>query len=253
MSDAFIRIRGLTKSFGSRLVLDHIDLDIPKGNVTCIIGPSGGGKSTLLRCLNLLELPDEGEVQIGEHRHVGGQRIPEEELRALRARTGMVFQSFELFGHLNVLQNVTLAQRRVLGRSKDDADQRAHELLGQVGLADRASARVHELSGGQKQRVAIARALALDPDVLLFDEATSALDPELSADVLGVIRALATEGRTMVVVTHEVGFAREVADDLVVIADGHLFHADTLRRGEGADRPGYERALAYVERVLTSS
>ncbi|WP_022867635.1 amino acid ABC transporter ATP-binding protein [Schaalia vaccimaxillae] len=252
-----ISIRGLTKSFGNLRVLDDVNLDVARGQVTGIIGPSGGGKSTLLRCINLLETPDSGTVRVGSHVYHGSQRIAEADLRALRAKTGMVFQSYDLFPHLDVLSNVTLAQRRVLARSKDEARDRAMTLLARVGLADRANARPAELSGGQKQRVAIARALALDPEVLLFDEPTSALDPELSREVLAVIRDLADEGRTMMVVTHEVSFARDVADQLVVIVAGRIYTSEELvgHPTEGADDAAvasFATASEYLSRVLAS-
>ncbi|WP_165216222.1 amino acid ABC transporter ATP-binding protein [Schaalia sp. ZJ1691] len=263
LSDIHLSIRHLTKKYGGVTVVDGVNFDAPRGQVTAIIGPSGGGKSTLLRCINLLETPDSGTVTIGEHVHRGGERIPEAQLRQLRAKTGMVFQSYELFGHLSVLDNVTLAQRRVLKRTPQEATERARMLLERVGLADKADSSPGELSGGQQQRVAIARTLALDPEVLLFDEPTSALDPELSAEVRAVIRDLAKDGRTMLVVTHDQDFARDVADRLTVMVDGVLFTREELlseapaieNRSQGKEQCGDQRlrARAYIQRIAARS
>jgi polar amino acid transport system ATP-binding protein len=223
MSDSLVRIEGLHKRFGANHVLRGIDLSVAKGEVVCIIGPSGSGKSTLLRCVNMLETPTEGKVV------VDGVELtdPDCDLDRARTSTGMVFQSFNLFAHMSVLDNVTIALRKVLRQDRKVAEEKARKLLDRVGLAEKAAAYPAQLSGGQQQRVAIARALAMEPQVMLFDEATSALDPELVGDVLRVMRELAEEGMTMLVVTHEMGFARGVADRVVfmdggvVVEDGH--------------------------------
>ncbi|MFE9629709.1 amino acid ABC transporter ATP-binding protein [Streptomyces sp. NPDC006463] len=239
-----IQIRGLHKSFGASHVLRGIDLDIARGEVVCVIGPSGSGKSTLLRCVNLLEEPDEGQV------FVGGTEVtdPDVDIDAVRRRIGMVFQQFNLFPHVSVTENLTLPQRRVLGRDKAQAAAVARENLERVGLADKADAFPAQLSGGQQQRVAIARALSMGPDVMLFDEPTSALDPELVGEVLSVMRVLAAEGMTMMVVTHEMGFAREVADR-VVFMDGGVI----VEHGPAAQlvaHPLHERTRNFLRRVL---
>ena len=217
-ADIVISIRDLKKSFGDLEVLKDISLDIHKGEVVVVLGPSGSGKSTLLRCLNRLEEPTAGQI-IFE-----GQDItsPKTNINKVREHMGMVFQQFNLFPHKDALHNVMLAQMKVLGRSKADAARIAREQLDRVGLADRADHFPAELSGGQQQRVAIARALAMEPHVMLFDEATSALDPELVRGVLDVMRELAQGGMTMVVVTHEMGFARDVADRVVFMEDGYV-------------------------------
>jgi polar amino acid transport system ATP-binding protein len=223
MSDSLVRIEDLHKRFGANHVLRGIDLSVAKGEVVCIIGPSGSGKSTLLRCVNMLETPTEGKVV------VDGVELtdPDCDLDRARTSTGMVFQSFNLFAHMSVLDNVTIALRKVLRQDRKVAEEKARKLLDRVGLAEKAAAYPAQLSGGQQQRVAIARALAMEPQVMLFDEATSALDPELVGDVLRVMRELAEEGMTMLVVTHEMGFARGVADRVVfmdggvVVEDGH--------------------------------
>ena len=206
------------KYFGETHVLKDVSLDIDEGDVTVVIGPSGSGKSTLLRCANRLE-----EIQGGEIR-LEGQSIsaPDADIDRLRQRIGMVFQSFNLFPHKTALENVTLAPRKVRGVDKTTARERADRLLDRVGLGNQKESYPNQLSGGQQQRVAIARALAMDPRVMLFDEVTSALDPELVGEVLGVMRDLAAEGMTMMVVTHEMGFAREVGDRIVLMADGHI-------------------------------
>ncbi|MEX1177725.1 MAG: amino acid ABC transporter ATP-binding protein [Nitriliruptor sp.] len=211
-----IELRDLHKSFGDLEVLSGIDLSIAHGEVVCVIGPSGSGKSTMLRCVNRLEEPTGGQVL------VEGEDItdPDADVDAIRSRVGMVFQSFELFPHLTVLRNLTIAQRRVRKRSKDEAIAVAERNLEKVGLSDKRDAYPAHLSGGQKQRVAIARALSMEPDLMLFDEPTSALDPELVGEVLGVMRTLVEEGMTMMVVTHEMNFAREVADRVVFIDGG---------------------------------
>ncbi|MCC3264521.1 amino acid ABC transporter ATP-binding protein [Arthrobacter gengyunqii] len=210
--------RGLRKSYGPNEVLKGLDVTVAEGEVVCVIGPSGSGKSTFLRCLNKLEDITAGEVE------VNGVSItdPKVDLNKVRQNIGMVFQHFNLFPHMSVLQNVMLAPLELKKGSKAEVRANALRLLEQVGLADKAGARPAQLSGGQKQRVAIARALAMAPDIMLFDEATSALDPEMVGEVLQVIRDLAKAGMTMVVVTHEMGFAREVADRVIFMADGHI-------------------------------
>ena len=211
-----IELVGVTKRFGDNEVLKGIDLTVAEAEVVCVIGPSGSGKSTLLRCVNRLEEPTSGTIRIE------GEDIcdPDCDLDAVRTKIGMVFQQFNLFPHLTVLDNCAIAPRRVLGRSKAVAEARAREVLDRVGLLEKADQYPARLSGGQQQRVAIARSLCMQPDLMLFDEATSALDPELVGDVLAVMRSLAQEGMTMLVVTHEMGFARRVADRVVFIDGG---------------------------------
>lgn len=221
MSDSMISIRELSKSFGNHLVLKGIDFEVKKSEVVVVIGPSGSGKSTLLRCCNGLEVAQSGIIDIcGERLLDHGKMIEESKLNKLRMRVGMVFQSFNLFPHLTVLENVTVGPRTLLGLNKVEAGERASSLLAKVGLSEKLSAMPASLSGGQKQRVAIARALAMEPEVMLFDEPTSALDPELVGEVLSVMKLLAREGMTMMVVTHEMGFAREVADRVAVMDAG---------------------------------
>jgi polar amino acid transport system ATP-binding protein len=211
-----VELRGLHKAFGDNRVLRGVDLRVDHREVVVVIGPSGSGKSTLLRCVNLLEVPDSGQVL------VDGIDIcdPDTDVNKVRRRIGMVFQQFNLFPHLTAQENVTIAQRKVLRRSAEDAERIAHDNLARVGLSTKAEQYPAQLSGGQQQRVAIARALAMDPEIMLFDEATSALDPELVGDVLAVMRSLAEDGMTMLVVTHEIGFARNVADRVVFMAEG---------------------------------
>jgi polar amino acid transport system ATP-binding protein len=239
-----IQIRDLHKSFGTLEVLRGIDFHVDPGEVVCIIGPSGSGKSTLLRCVNLLEVPTSGSVS------VAGAELtdPECDIDAVRRGIGMVFQQFNLFPHLTVLGNVVIAQRKVLKRPRDEAEKVARENLDRVGLADKLEAYPAQLSGGQQQRVAIARALALGPKVMLFDEPTSALDPELVGDVLGVMRRLALDGMTMLVVTHEMSFAREVADR-VVFMDGGVVVEDGPPSQVITD-PRHERTRTFLSRVL---
>jgi polar amino acid transport system ATP-binding protein len=230
-----ISVRSLCKRHGERRVLTDVSATVARGETVAIVGPSGGGKSTLLRCLNYLESFDAGEVEIGGVTLVPGMgRRDGERLRALRMRVGMVFQQWNLFPHLDVLHNVTLAPRIVRGRTTDESEARARALLAQVGLADRERAFPHELSGGQQQRVAIARALAQEPEVMLFDEPTSALDPEMRDDVMAVMRDLAAGGMTMLVVTHEMQFARDVAGRVWVIDGGTIAEdgpsADVVRQ-----------------------
>ena len=221
-ADYMIELGAVTKSFGSHEILHQVSLRVKRGEVCSIIGPSGAGKSTLLRCINLLEQPDGGNMVIDGQFVDLSVRPGQQDLMTLRRKCGMVFQSFNLFPHMSALRNIVFPQQHVLGRSKSEAQERATELLARVGLKDKAASKPAQLSGGQQQRVAIARALALDPDVMLFDEPTSALDPEVSGDVLDVMRELAESGMTMIVVTHEMGFAREVGDHLVVMADGRI-------------------------------
>ncbi|WP_330345631.1 amino acid ABC transporter ATP-binding protein [Streptomyces longwoodensis] len=244
MSRPEIEIKGLHKSFGDNHVLRGIDLEIGQGEVVCVIGPSGSGKSTLLRCVNLLEEPSQGQVV------VGGTEVtdPDVDIDAVRRRIGMVFQQFNLFPHLTVTENLTLPQRRVLRRGKAEAVRVAAENLRRVGLAEKADAYPSSLSGGQQQRVAIARALAMGPEVMLFDEPTSALDPELVGDVLAVMRMLAQEGMTMMVVTHEMTFAREVADR-VVFMDGGVVVEDGAPEQVIA-HPRHERTRHFLSRLL---
>ena len=238
-----VRMRGIVKRFGGTTVLDGIDLDVARGEVVTLIGPSGAGKSTLLRCINGLERVTEGSIE------VAGQPLQydEKHLNRLRARIGMVFQAFNLFPHMTVRENVAVAQRDVLGRSRGDATQRAQELLDRVGLAHKIDAYPDSLSGGQQQRVAIARALAMDPAVMLFDEPTSALDPELVGEVLGVMRDLASEGMTMVVVTHEMRFARQAADRVVLLADGGI--AEQGPPTQVLQQPTSERGRAFLQEL----
>lgn len=216
-----LRVAGVRKSFGDHVVLDGIDLTVEPGEVVCLIGASGSGKSTLLRCIDLLEQTDDGDIFLGDLELTD----PAIDENATRARIAMVFQAFNLFPHLSVLQNLTLGPRRVKGVSKAEAVRRAHELLARVGLEAKAGAYPDSLSGGQQQRVALVRAVAMDPELLLLDEVTSALDPLLVAEVLDVIRQLKDEGRTIVMATHEMDFARECADRIVFLAEGRIVEA----------------------------
>ncbi len=241
---AAIDVRDLHKYFGENEVLKGIDFHVGHGDVVCVIGPSGSGKSTLLRCVNRLEEPNGGTIL------VEGVDIcdPEVDLDGVRSRIGMVFQQFNLFPHLTVMGNLILAQRRVKRRGKSEAMEIARRNLEKVGLGDRESAYPAHLSGGQQQRVAIARALSMDPDMMLFDEPTSALDPELVGDVLEVMRGLATEGMTMMVVTHEMGFAREVGDKLVFMDDGVI-----VEEGDPTEvlaNPQHKRTQDFLSKVL---
>jgi polar amino acid transport system ATP-binding protein len=239
-----IRLEDVRKSFGENRVLEGIDLDVHTGEVLVVIGPSGSGKSTLLRCVNLLEPLDSGRI------YFDGIEITRKQadVSGVRQRIGMVFQQFNLFPHLTVLQNVTLAARRIRKLSRAEADKRAHELLAQVGVENKADQHPHQLSGGQQQRVAIARALMMEPHVMLFDEVTSALDPELVGEVLVVMRDLAQSGMTMMVVTHEMQFAREVGDRVIFMDEGRV-----VERGTPADildRPQQERTRRFLRRSL---
>lgn len=249
-SESMVRIRGLRKAYGDHVVLDGIDFDVKPKQVVVVIGPSGSGKSTFLRCCNGLEVPQGGSVEIcGRTLVQDGQMLPEKALNALREEVGMVFQSFNLFPHLSVLDNVTLGPRKLHGLSRKDADVLAHDLLQKVGLAHKADAMPASLSGGQKQRVAIARALAMRPKVMLFDEPTSALDPELVGEVLQVMKMLAAEGMTMMVVTHEMGFAKEVADVVVVMDGGGIIEAGDPQTI--FSNPTKERTRSFLQAVLT--
>ncbi|MGN0741076.1 MAG: amino acid ABC transporter ATP-binding protein [Candidatus Fimadaptatus sp.] len=239
-----IEVKGLKKNFGKLEVLKGVDLQVRRGEVVVIIGPSGSGKSTFLRSLNLLEKPNGGTIT------VEGQDIMADrhKTRELRERMGMVFQQFNLFPHLRVLDNVTLAPMRVKGVSKEEANRKAMQLLERVGLKDKADAWPGKLSGGQKQRVAIVRALAMDPDVMLFDEPTSALDPEMVGEVLDVMKSLALGGMTMIVVTHEMGFAREVGDRVLFMDDGVILEEGTPQEIFGAAK--HPRTQDFLRKVL---
>jgi polar amino acid transport system ATP-binding protein len=243
-SDVVVAVAALHKSFGSLEVLKGIDLRVRRGEVVCVIGPSGSGKSTLLRCINLLEQPTSGSIQLG----ATDVTDPDCDIDAVRRHVGMVFQQFNLFPHLTALANCTIAQVKVLGRSKAEAAQVARHNLERVGLSDKVDAYPSQLSGGQQQRVAIARALSMDPDLMLFDEPTSALDPEIVGDVLSVMRRLAEEGMTMVVVTHEMAFAREVADRVVFMDGGVVVEEGPPSRVIGAPQEG--RTREFLQRVL---
>jgi len=238
-----IEIEDLHKSFGELEVLRGVDLSVTTGEVICIIGPSGSGKSTLLRCVNLLEVPTAGRVLIEGYDITD----PETDVDEVRAKIGMVFQQFNLFPHLTVLKNLTIAQRKVLGRSSDEAISVAEAMLSRVGLADKRDEYPIRLSGGQQQRVAIARSLCMNPDMMLFDEPTSALDPELIGEVLDVMRALADEGMTMLVVTHEMGFAKQVADRVLFIDEGVIQEQGPPR--EVLENPKSERTRRFLRAV----
>ena len=239
-----ISIQGLSKSFGTNEVLKDISLDVATGEVVCVIGPSGSGKSTLLRCVNMLETPTSGTI------HVGADEMtdPDVDIDRVRRRIGMVFQSFNLFPHLTVLQNLTIAQTKVLRRSQTEADKVARHNLERVGMTHKEDAFPAQLSGGQQQRVAIARSLSMDPELMLFDEPTSALDPELVGEVLAVMKSLANQGMTMMIVTHEMAFAREVADRVVFMDGGYV-----VEEGSPADvigDPKESRTKSFLHRVL---
>ncbi len=239
-----IRIEGLKKSFGDLVVLDGIDTTVKKGEVVCVIGPSGSGKSTFLRCLNKLEDITGGKVTVDGF-DLTDRKV---DLDKVRQHIGMVFQHFNLFPHMTVIDNVTLAPLLTKKMDKAAAEKRAMELLSQVGLAEKANVKPATLSGGQKQRVAIARALAMNPSIMLFDEATSALDPEMVGDVLQVLRDLAEGGMTMVVVTHEMGFAREVASRVIFMDGGNIVEDDTP--AEVFDSPKHPRLQEFLSKVL---
>src|SRR2546423_832985 len=251
---AFVEIRGVDKNYGFAKVLHGVDLDVARSSVTCIIGPSGSGKTTLLRCINQLELLDKGYVRVDGcyigYKLRGGKlhQLSGREAACERADIGMVFQRSNLFPHKTVLDNIVEAPVLVRGVSKAEARERAHRLLDRVNLRDKADAYPSQLSGGQQQRVAIARALAMEPKLMLFDEPTSALDPELVGDVLDVMRDLAATGMTMIVVTHEMGFAREVADHLVFMSDGVIVEQGHPREVLAA--PKQDRTRAFLSKVL---
>jgi polar amino acid transport system ATP-binding protein len=252
-----IRLEGITKSFGALRVLDDVSLEVSAGEVVCVIGPSGAGKSTMLRCINHLERVDSGTIYIeGQpvYRYFRDGKLvvdPDRRIEQVRSQVGMVFQSFNLFPHFTVLQNVMVSPVHVLGEPKDEVRERAQVLLDKVGLTAKTDAYPHELSGGQQQRVAIARALAMRPKVMLFDEVTSALDPELVAEVLRVMRQLASEGMTMIVVTHEMGFARDVADRVVFMADGAI--VEVAPPSELFKAPKSERTQRFLQSILERS
>jgi glutamate transport system ATP-binding protein len=242
--DPLIELRDVNKHFGQLHVLQHIDLTVGRGEVVVVIGPSGSGKSTLCRAINRLETIESGSILID------GQPLPEEgkALARLRADVGMVFQSFNLFAHKTVLANVSLGQIKVRGRKKDEAEKRSRRLLERVGLADQADKYPAQLSGGQQQRVAIARALAMDPKVMLFDEPTSALDPEMINEVLEVMQQLARDGMTMVVVTHEMGFARSAANRVVFMSDGRII--EDRAPDDLFTHPESDRAKDFLSKIL---
>ncbi|MBA2240993.1 MAG: amino acid ABC transporter ATP-binding protein [Solirubrobacterales bacterium] len=244
-----VELQGLHKSFGELEVLCGVEMTIKRGQVVCVLGPSGSGKSTLLRCINLLEPPTHGQILL-EGKEITGRHARREEggIDFVRRRVGMVFQQFNLFPHKTALQNVCIAQEKVLGRKGAEAREKAEALLDRVGMAEKRDEYPDRLSGGQQQRVAIARALAMDPGVMLFDEVTSALDPELVKEVLDVMRELADEGMTMIVVTHEIGFARDVADR-VVFMDGGVIVEDGPP-AEVLERPKQERTKKFLGLVL---
>ncbi|RED64591.1 amino acid ABC transporter ATP-binding protein (PAAT family) [Cohnella lupini] len=242
--DPIIQVKDLSKSFGSNVVLSDINMEIGRNEVVVVIGPSGSGKSTFLRCLNLLETPQAGDITIeGRSLMDKGTKIEE-----VRAEVGMVFQQFNLFPHLKVIDNIMLSPMKVKKWTAEAARKKAMELLGKVGLADKANAYPTSLSGGQAQRVAIARALAMEPKIMLFDEPTSALDPEMIGEVLGVMKDLAREGMTMVVVTHEMGFAREVGNRIVFMEQGRILEISPP--SELFDQPKHERTKAFLSKVL---
>ena len=239
-----IKVSGLKKSFGDLKVLKGIDQHVRKGEKIVLIGPSGSGKSTFLRCLNLLETPTEGEILIE------GESItaPKTNVNKLREKMGMVFQHFNLFPHLSVIENITLAPIKVKKKNASDANKKAIELLNIVGLSDKADSYPGQLSGGQKQRIAIARALAMEPDIMLFDEPTSALDPEMVGEILEVMKNLANAGMTMVVVTHEMNFAKEVASRVVFMDEGKIIEENTPK--ELFDSPQSDRLKSFLSKVL---
>ena len=239
---SMIEVKGLKKSFGDLEVLKGIDQNIDKGEVLCIVGPSGSGKSTMLRCINRLEEPTGGEI------YIDGELITDQNLDRIRTKMGMVFQSFNLFPHMSVLDNLTCGPVNVKKEDKKASEEKAMKLLERVGLADKADQYPRNLSGGQQQRVAIARALAMDPEVMLFDEPTSALDPEMVGEVLDVMKALAKEGMTMVVVTHEMGFAKEVANKVIFMDGGYIVEQGSP--DEVLNHPQMERTQDFLSKVL---
>jgi len=242
-TDSMVSIQHLSKSFGDTEVLKDVNIEVKKGNVVVVLGPSGSGKSTMLRCINLLEKPS------GGHIYIEGNEItdPKTDINKLREHVGMVFQQFNLFPHLSAKKNVMLAQRKVLKRSKEEAEQIALKELARVGLAERADYLPSQLSGGQQQRVAIARAIATNPEIIFFDEPTSALDPELTGEVLSVMRDLANEGMTMLVVTHEMGFARTVSNKVIFMEDGVIVEQGSSK--EFFENPKEERTKAFLRTI----
>jgi len=239
-----VKVTGLKKSYGSNEVLKGIDMEVQEGEVVCVIGPSGSGKSTFLRCLNLLEEITAGKVVVDD-RDLSDKKS---DINKIRENIGMVFQHFNLFPHKTVLQNITFAPVELKKQTKAEAEKTAMGLLERVGLSDKANAFPASLSGGQKQRVAIARALAMNPDVMLFDEPTSALDPEMVGEVLGVMQDLAREGMTMIIVTHEMGFAREVGNRVIFMDGGYIVEEGTPEEVFGS--PKHERTISFLEKVL---
>lgn len=239
---SMIEIKGLFKSFGDHEVLKGIDQNVEEGEVLCIVGPSGSGKSTMLRCINRLEEPTAGEI------YIDGEAVTEDNIDAMRTKMGMVFQSFNLFPHKSVLDNLTMGPVNVKKANKKESEEKALKLLERVGLAEKAEEFPRNLSGGQQQRVAIARALAMDPEVMLFDEPTSALDPEMVGEVLDVMKSLAKEGMTMIVVTHEMGFAKEVADKVIFMDGGYIVEQGTP--DEVLNHPQMDRTKDFLSKVL---
>ncbi|GAA0480454.1 amino acid ABC transporter ATP-binding protein [Alkalibacterium indicireducens] len=239
-----LKTEGLRKSFGDLEVLKGLDLEVKEGEVVVIIGPSGSGKSTFLRCMNLLEEVNGGRVIIDDF----DLTDPKQNINKIRENIGMVFQQFNLFPHLSVMENITMAPKQLRNLSTDDARKLGMRLLESVGMSDKADAYPSSLSGGQKQRVAIARALAMEPDIMLFDEPTSALDPEMVGEVLAVMKKLAEDGMTMVVVTHEMGFAREMADRIIFMDDGHIVEKGSPE--QLFDNPQNERTRDFLDKVL---
>lgn len=237
-------VKNLKKNFGENQVLKGIDEHIKQGEVVCVIGPSGSGKSTFLRCLNLLEEPTSGEIYL-DGEQINAEKI---DINKVRQKLGMVFQNFNLFPHKTVMENIILAPVNVLGKTAEESEKTGLELLKRVGLEDKKDAYPSSLSGGQKQRVAIARALAMNPEAMLFDEPTSALDPEMVGDVLEVMRDLAKKGMTMIIVTHEMGFAREVADRVIFMDEGYLIEEGSPKNI--FDNPKEERVREFLEKVL---
>ena len=254
MSEPMVKICGVRKSYNGIVVLKGVDLNVDRGEVTCLIGPSGSGKSTLLRCINHLEKHDSGELRVDnelvgyEMRNGRLYELTDKRVCENRSRIGMVFQRFNLFQHLTVLENVTVGQRKVLGKNREDASEKARELLARVGLKEKVTSYPSQLSGGQQQRVAIARALAMDPKLMLFDEPTSALDPELVGEVLEVMKDLARSGMTMIVVTHEMGFAREVANSVYFLDGGVIEESGDPR--VILSTPSSERLKSFLSKVL---
>ena len=246
MSETILEVHHLGKSFGSHEILKDIDFSVKPGDVTCIIGPSGSGKSTLLRCMNLLEVPSSGEISYhGADIMDKHMNVPE-----YRSRVGMVFQSFNLFNNMTVLKNCTVGQEKVLKKSKEEAEKNALMYLEKVGMAPYINAKPKQLSGGQKQRVAIARALAMEPEILLFDEPTSALDPQMVGEVLAVMRKLAKDGLTMIIVTHEMAFARDVSKHVIFMGDGVIVEEGTS--SDIFDHPKKEETKEFLSRFRNS-